>query len=148
MEIWLAGNREAHPFVPAAYWQAQAPMVRAQLLQAEVYVWEREGRILGFVGMQGDYLAGLFVDGAFRSRGIGKQLLDYIKGRRSAFFLQVYQQNRRALAFYLREGLFISGEGLDADTGSRELTLRWQRPPADKNQEKMNGKHNGIKGIK
>ena len=61
MEIWLAGNREAHSFVPATYWEANAPMVEEQLQQAEVFVCERDGVVQGFAGLQGDYLAGIFV---------------------------------------------------------------------------------------
>ena len=61
MEIWLAGNREAHSFVPATYWEANAPMVEELLQQAEVFVCERDGVVQGFAGLQGDYLAGIFV---------------------------------------------------------------------------------------
>ncbi|MFR7971908.1 MAG: hypothetical protein ACLU8C_05935 [Lacrimispora saccharolytica] len=62
MELWLNGNIEAHDFIPRNYWESNAPMVREQLLQAEIYVYETDGKILGFVGLQGDYLAGIFVD--------------------------------------------------------------------------------------
>lgn len=62
MELWLNGNIEAHDFIPRNYWESNAPMVQEQLLQAEIYVYETDGKILGFVGLQGDYLAGIFVD--------------------------------------------------------------------------------------
>ena len=75
MQLWLEGESEAHDFVPADYWTSNAPMVRELLLQAELIVYERDGRIQGFAGMQGDYLAGLFVDKSCRSTGIGRQLL-------------------------------------------------------------------------
>ena len=41
--------------------------------------------IRGFVGMAGDYLAGIFVDRRSRSMGIGKTLLDYVKESMTVF---------------------------------------------------------------
>ena len=34
MQLWLQGNLQAHPFVPASYWEENAPDVRQQLPQA------------------------------------------------------------------------------------------------------------------
>ena len=125
LQIWLEGNRSAHPFVPEAYWLSSMPSVRDQLLQAEVYVEEEGSQIRGFVGMVGTYLAGIFVDGRHRSQGIGARLLEYVKERVPAFSLQVYQKNRRAVAFYQREGLEIAAQGTDPETGEAEYTMRW-----------------------
>lgn len=125
MQIWLSSNIEAHSFVPRTYWQTNAPMVQKQLLQAEVYVYETKGTIQGFVGLQGDYLAGIFVEKQFRSDRIGKQLLDHVKGSHPALSLNVYQKNQRAVAFYQREGFSVISEGTDAETGEAEYTMYW-----------------------
>ena len=79
MQLWLNGNLQAHDFIPAKFWESNAPSVYEQLLQANGYVYEADGEILGFVGMQGNYLAGIFVDAKSRSLGIGKKLLNHIK---------------------------------------------------------------------
>ena len=127
MRLWLEGNVETHSFISAEYWKSNAPLVWEQLLEAEVYVYEENGLIQGFAGMQGNYLAGIFIEKSARSTGIGKQLLDHIKETRSPLFLKVYQENRRAIAFYQREGLIITNEGVDEDTGHREYTMTWER---------------------
>lgn len=67
MRIWLDGNIETHGFVPEAYWMSHFPLVQEQLLQADLYVYEQSGTIQGFVGMTGDFLAGIFVDKKYRS---------------------------------------------------------------------------------
>ena len=121
------GNIETHSFISAEYWKSNAPLVWEQLLEAEVYVYEENGIIQGFTGMQGNYLAGIFIRKPVRSTGIGKQLLDHIKETHSPLFLKVYQENRRAIAFYQREGLIITNEGMDEDTGHREYTMTWER---------------------
>lgn len=93
MQIWLDGNKEAHCFVPAAYWEEHAPAVEK----------------------------------AYRSMGIGKQLLDYVKDVHPYFSLQVYKENRRAAEFYIREGLTIASEEVDEDTGNAEYAMVWKR---------------------
>ena len=127
MEIWLAANLQAHGFVPAEYWTGNAPQVRRQLPQAELYVYETGGVVQGFAGLQGDYLAGIFVDGAARGLGIGRQLLDRCKAQHPALTLRVYRQNSRAAAFYRREGFAVIAGGTDPATGQPELTMAWRR---------------------
>lgn len=38
--IWLDANREAHDFIPAAYWLGHFAEVRTALARAEVWVFE------------------------------------------------------------------------------------------------------------
>lgn len=123
LKLWLNGNLDAHDFVDRNYWISNAPAVREQLLQAEIYVCEMEGTVRGFAGMQEDYLAGIFVEKDVRSTGIGKQLLEHVKQIHNHITLNVYQKNMRAVAFYLREGFQIAAEGTDPDTGEAEYTM-------------------------
>ena len=93
MQLWLEGNLDAHAFVPGNYWCEKVSMVRELLLQAEVYVYEQNGEIQGFVGLQGDMIAGIFVDRLHRSGGIGKQLLNHVKHLHPVLLLSVYRKN-------------------------------------------------------
>ena len=105
--IWLDANREAHDFIPAAYWLGHFAEVRTALARAEVWVFETEARaeISGFIGLLGDYIAGIFVRRGARSGGVGRQLLDHVKTSRGQLRLQVYRKNLRAAAFYRRGGV-------------------------------------------
>ncbi len=129
-EIWLEANREAHGFIPASYWEENFQMVKEMLPLAEVYVWEDTGGIQGFVGLNGDYIEGIFVSGSRRSAGIGRQLVDHCKEIRSSLRLKVYEKNRRVAAFYLREGFQITAEGVDEDTGETEYEMGWRAAAA------------------
>ena len=128
MEIWLEGNRKAHDFVPESYWAEHYGEVKEILPQAQVLVYEDEesGEILGFIGLTGSYIAGIFVKEAARSRGIGRQLLDHVKERKGELRLSVYQKNVRAAAFYEREGFKVEKEQTDSDTGEKEFVMRWR----------------------
>lgn len=128
MEIWLNGNVDAHPFIPKDYWQSNYAMVQEQLLQADVFLYEMYGEIQGFIGIVGNYIAGIFVDRKYRSLGVGKQLLSYTKQKYYNLSLSVYQKNKRAVAFYCREGFSIQSEGLDESTGETEYTMIWKAP--------------------
>lgn len=127
--IWLDANREAHDFIPASYWLGHFEEVRTALAQAEVWVFEAEARaeISGFIGLQEDYIAGIFVRREARSGGVGRQLLDHVKAGRRQLRLQVYRKNSRAAGFYRREGFRVLEEGVDPGTGEAELLMEWRR---------------------
>ena len=76
MQIWLNANLEAHCFLPESYWCDHMEEVRAALPAAQVFVYQDWEGLQGFAGLTGDYLAGLFVRRAARSRGIGRALLE------------------------------------------------------------------------
>ena len=125
--IWLDTNLKAHDFISAQYWENNFELLKEMLPQAEVYVYETETGIQGFLGLNGEYIEGIFVSEEAQSRGIGKLLLNHAKGRKSALRLNVYQKNMRAIRFYQREGFQIQREGLDAATGEPEYEMLWRR---------------------
>ena len=129
-DIWLKSNLQAHDFVPAAYWKKNFQSVKAMLPQAEVYVFEN-GDIQGFIGLDGEYIEGLFVAAEARSRGIGKRLLDFAKSKKSELRLNVYQRNALAIRFYQREGFEILREGTDDAAGEKDFEMIWRREGKD-----------------
>ncbi|MFV0503438.1 MAG: GNAT family N-acetyltransferase [Lachnospirales bacterium] len=126
MKIWLESNLEAHSFVKAEYWYSNEKTVRALMLESEIYVFEKND-ILGFVGMEKEYLAGIFVEKKYRDMGIGKLLLDYIKNIREKFTLNVFKENTGAVNFYLREGLNIISEEVDEATNKVAYLMEWKK---------------------
>lgn len=124
--IWLASNLEAHSFIPAEYWRGNYEAVKAALAQAEVYVYEDAAGVLGFVGLSGDYVEGIFVTSDARSHGIGRQLLDHVKATHRCLELNVYAKNRRAVEFYQREGFELKGSGVDPHTREEDFLFFWR----------------------
>ena len=126
-DIWLKTNLKAHFFIPEQYWISNYEFVKEMLPQAEVYVYEDDKMIQGFVGLNDEYIEGIFVSDEMQSCGIGKLLLDYIKDKKVRLQLNVYQKNARAISFYQREGFIIQCEGLDEATGEKEYTMLWKQ---------------------
>ena len=126
-EIWLDSNLKAHYFIPEQYWKSNFEAVKEMLSQAEVYVYEDDRNIQGFIGLNDKYIEGIFVSDEMQSQGIGKMLLDYVKSKKAKLLLNVYQKNIRAINFYRREGFQIQCEGLDKLTGEKNYVMIWQR---------------------
>ena len=125
-DIWLKTNLKAHFFIPEQYWISNYEFVKEMLPQAEVYVYEDDKMIQGFIGINDEYIEGIFVSDEMQSRGIGKMLLDYIKDKKDRLQLKVYQKNVRAVSFYQREGFIIQSEGMDEFTGEKEYVMYWE----------------------
>ena len=125
-DILLNTNLKAHYFISEQYWKDNFELVKKMLLQAEVYVYENDHEIQGFIGLSGEYIEGIFVPEEMQSQGIGRLLLNYIKNRKVKLLLNVYQKNTRAIHFYERVGFEIQREGLDEATGEKEYVMIWQ----------------------
>ena len=125
--IWLDTNITAHYFIPEKYWKSNFELVKELLLQATVYVYEDNLEIRGFIGLNDEYVEGIFVSDEMQSLGIGKLLLNYAKDKRSKLLLNVYQKNTRAISFYQREGFEIQHSGLDEATGEKDYVMVWQQ---------------------
>ena len=125
-DIWLKTNLKSHFFIPEQYWISNYEFVKEMLLQAEVYVYEDDKMIQGFIGVSDEYIEGIFVSDEMQSCGIGKMLLDYIKDKKDKLQLKVYQKNVRAMSFYQREGFTIQSEEMDEFTREKEYVMNWE----------------------
>ena len=126
VNLWLATNIKAHYFIPDQYWKSHIDLVKEMLPQAEVYVYENDFQIEGFIGLNDEYVEGIFVRDEKQSQGIGKLLLNFVKEKKTKLYLNVYQKNARAIHFYQREGFEIQSEGLDKVTGEKDYVMVWQ----------------------
>lgn len=125
-DIWLKTNLKVHFFIPEQYWISNYEFVKEMLPQAEVYVYEDDKMIQGFIGVSDEYIEGIFVSDEMQSCGIGKMLLDYIKDKKDKLQLKVYQKNVREMSFYQREGFTIQSEEMDEFTREKEYVMNWE----------------------
>ena len=129
MKIWLDTKIQAHNFISSDYWRSNYDMVRKILSYAEIYVYQDDSakQIIGFIGLNGNYIEGVFVKETMQSKGIGKMLLDYVKNFKTTLTLSVYQKNKKAIRFYLREKFSIQSENVDDNTEEKEFIMVWNR---------------------
>ena len=58
-DIWLKTNLKAHYFISNQYWKSNYELVKEMMSQSEVYVYEDDKMIQGFVGLNDEYIEGM-----------------------------------------------------------------------------------------
>lgn len=105
LDIWLAASRLGHPFLGEDELAAQRRLVRdVYLPKAETWIAAGNSIPLGFIGLLGNFIGGLFVDPEAGRRGIGTALVDHALGIKGTLEVEVYAANTVAVPFYRSRG--------------------------------------------
>jgi putative acetyltransferase len=128
MKIWYDGNLEAHDFIDVAYWDRNFGYVSRRLPRCEVYVYEIDGFVAGFIGVDEGYIEGLFVDKDYRGCGIGTKLLRYVMELYDFIELDVFENNYGAVCFYEKRNFHKLEEQVNEDLGELEYRMFYRRP--------------------
>jgi putative acetyltransferase len=124
MKIWLDTNIDAHNFIKNEYWINNYNLVKEMLPLADIYIFEENNIIKGFIGvMEENYIAGLFVKKEYQRECIGKKLLDYCKSKYLVLKLDVFIKNKNALNFYYKNGFKVLDEHFSEETNEIEYTM-------------------------
>ncbi len=95
------------------------------LPNAEIYVYVVENHIVGFIGLNQNYIEGIFIDTHSQSKGIGTLLLNKVKEDRNTLTLSAYKKNVNAIKFYKKNNFIITSESIDKDTNEIEYIMTW-----------------------
>ena len=116
--LHLAARREAMPYLPALYSDAQVRAWTEDTLlpKADVWVAEIAGEPVGYIALVDDILDHLYVRPEHQNQGVGSLLLAKAKALRpNGLRLYAFQRNRHARAFYETRGFapvsFSDGAG-------------------------------------
>lgn len=110
--------------------ELQVPSLMAEYQQNQAilrhtYVYD-DCVVKGFIRINGDEIAKLFVEPVLQGKGIGAALLDFALKEKGARWLWALEKNTRAIAFYQRHGFVLTGERkLEEDT--TEYLVKIQR---------------------
>lgn len=125
VRIWLEGSLIAHNFIPEDYWKGKSEEMREIYLpSSKTFVYEN-AELLGFISMKDNYIAALFVDPKEQGKGIGKQILNFVKCLYPSLELNVYAENLNSVEFYKKQGFVILEENIEEDTGHKEYKMRY-----------------------
>ena len=127
MKIWFDANLEVHNFIDKDYFISNYSYVKEQMKQSNIFVYENNGKILGFIGIDNGFIQGIFVSKTSRSKGIGKKLIDYCKKKYSTLSLKVYEKNKRAINFYKNQEFRIYSKSVDIQTQQVEYDMVWEK---------------------
>jgi len=133
-ELYLVSRADA---LPTVHFLHHADAVRTwvrtvMLRQGETWVARENGRILGFVRIDGEDLSHLFVLPGHSRRGIGSALLAKAKAlSRAQLRLFTFQVNTRARTFYEAHGFRVVdlNDGERNEEGEPDALYEWVAPP-------------------
>ena len=123
MQIWLAGNLQAHDFVAPDYWKQNYAEVAKQIKKATLILATENNSVLGFLGLVDGYIAGLFVNEDQQRRGIGTKLVQAAEQIQPELTLSVYQKNKNAVQFYNAHSFKILKTDVDEETNEIEYLM-------------------------
>lgn len=130
--VWRRAVLATHGFLTPEDVDRYEGVVRAGLPTLTVTLAERQGRVLGFVAVDGARVEMLFVDPDVHGSGVGSALLRHATAGRAVVDLDVNEQNPGARAFYARRGFVELGRSpLDADGRPYPLLHLRRVAPAD-----------------
>lgn len=128
MKIWLETNIDAHDFICKEYWIKNYDLVRELLKEADVYIFEEEDVVKGFIGVvENNYIGGIFVKKEYQRDGVGQRLIDFCKATYSCLTLNVFIKNKRAINFYNKNGFVVLEELINEDTKEREYLMSFEQ---------------------
>ncbi len=127
MNIWLKSNIYVHNFINQKYWYDNFGFVKKCILNSEVYIYYEDNIVKSFVGVDCGYIAGIFTDDIFRGKGIGTELIKYLKNIYDTLELNVYEKNQKALNFYIKNDFYIKEKSFDKNTNEYEYKMEWKR---------------------
>ena len=105
-------NIKAHKFISKEYWKNNYNYVKETLPNAEIYVYVLKENIVGFIGINENFIEGIFID---------------TNNHRDNLTLSVYKKNINAINFYKKNNFIIISENIDKDTAEIEYTMTWNK---------------------
>lgn len=134
LELWEHSVRATHHFLAHGDVVALRPLVAAELKSDAIEWWvlvSAPGEPIGFLGLAGETIEGLFVDPQHHRRGGGRLLVAHAQTLLGAGALKVdvNEQNPAALRFYRSLGFSVVGRS-PSDAGGRPFPILHMRREA------------------
>ncbi len=102
--IWLDASLLAHPFIGEQRLHKQRVLIEDRYLpNAETWVACID-QPCGFISLLDTFVGGIFISPDRQGLGIGRQLIAHALSLKGKLELEVYTDNRQAMAFYMGLG--------------------------------------------
>ena len=107
VEIWESAVSATHDFLKEEDFRYYKQQLPTYFQYVNLYGWEKNGRLAGFMGIAEGNLEMLFVDNDYRGIGVGKELITYAIDNLEVTKVDVNEQNVQALGFYKHIGFQV-----------------------------------------
>ncbi len=108
-DIWESSVRGTHTFLNENDIAGLKPEVGDALISIQqLFGYQDEkGAWKGFVGIDGQKVEMLFIDGKARGQGISRQLMDFVIRNYGIDLVDVNEQNEQGVGFYIHMGFRV-----------------------------------------
>ncbi|MBM6551492.1 GNAT family N-acetyltransferase [Marinomonas ostreistagni] len=121
---WLTAMVAAHSTITADHWALKVtPMRHALSADADIYVYEKFGQVVGFYALAEQKILGLCVLPEQQDQGIGAQLIAHLKAHHTPVTSELFQINEKGVEFMLRHGFKVAQEIQEAEYNQAKYVL-------------------------
>jgi putative acetyltransferase len=125
LNVWYDASQIAHPFLTRDFLdQERRNVIQKYLPNAETWVFEEEGQVVGFIALIGNEVGGIFVTPRRHGQGIGRALMDHARAALKHLDVEVFEANKIGRAFYHAYGFKVIRAVVHEETGEPVLRLR------------------------
>ncbi len=127
LSSWENANRIAHPFLSKTFVdKVRNDIPNLYIPNAETWVAEVDGQIVGFISLIGNEVGALFVEPEFHGIGIGRALMDKAQSLHEKLDVEVFKENTIGRKFYTAYGFEFMLEKKHEESGEAVIRLRYQ----------------------
>lgn len=125
LTAWENATRIAHPFFSEEFIAAERQNIpELYLPNAETWVAEQNGQVVGFMALIGNELGAVFVEPELQGQGIGTSLVNKAHERHVELEVEVFALNSIGQQFYEKYGFLPLSESVHEPTGEKLLRLK------------------------
>lgn len=133
-KVWELSVKATHDFLPDEYFERIRSMFPNFLPVVDLYVYRNpDTTIAGFLGVADHKIEMLFIHPDQRGMGIGRRFIEFALKDLKAYKVDVNEQNKQAVDFYIRMGFEIVGRTDTDGLGEPYPLLEMQIPSASNN---------------
>ena len=126
INIWYKASTIAHPFLEAVFVEKVKKDMREMYIpNSETWIFEENNIAIGFISMLDNEIGGLFVLPNHHSKGIGTQLVNFIKKSHTELEVEVFEMNAIGRSFYDKYGFQKIKQYTHTESNKEVLRLKY-----------------------
>ncbi len=125
LDAWYSASKVAHHFLDEAFLTKERDRITTVYLPtSETWVYEKDGKVIGFISLLENEVGGLFVHAEHHRKGIGRALMDHVTKLKMPLTLEVFEDNPIGRNFYKKYGFVEIGKVFDKETQKNQIRMK------------------------
>jgi putative acetyltransferase len=126
MSAWENASKVGHPFLTAEFLDLERQIIPKEYMpNADTWVAEYNGKVIGFISLNGNEVGAIFVQPEFHGLGAGRKLMDKAQELHGDLEVEVFEANSIGRNFYDNYGFELMSKKIHEETGNALLRLRF-----------------------